>query len=371
MSFEDHPINQLNAQGAPKIFDDDHASLLAKAVAYYEEHSGRSISPGQVEMLQLETVTYMISLLAGQNQMATEANLVAFAPEGWLDVIGAGRDRGRIEAIPAKTVLRFERVAGTGLGIAIPAGTRVRGPSADLVFLTDQAAYLQSGVSDIEVAATATVSGLIGNGFAAGEIADLIDPIVDVGAVANTIETFGGADRETLSNYRVRVSMGSERLGDGLSFERYVSDVLDWSPDCIDVDIQRPQAGYVSISPLMRTGLPSIEERDDLQATFDTSNTHQGDFIQVQAPVAHDFTFTLDLKLSAPEGEQAANAAVTALLSEWSASLGGYIAPSELIRSARDAEGVLDADIPDLVFSTCAPNAWRNCTGFAVNTEIV
>lgn len=371
MSFDDHPINQLNEQGAPKIFDAEQASILEKGIGYFEKHSGRSLSPGQVEMLQLETVSYMISLLAGQNQMAAESNLAAFAPENWLSFIGAGRDRDRIPAASAKTILRFDRAAGTATGIAIPAGTRVRGPSVDLVFLTEESAYLSADASSIDVSASASFPGAIGNGFAAGEIDQLVDPIVDIEAVTNTVETHSGADRETLKKYRARVALGSERLGDGLSRERYVVDVLDWSADCIDVDIQRPQAGYVSIFPLMKLGLPSPAELADLQAEFDTSNTHQGDFIQVSAPTGRDFDFTLDLKLSDPSGEEAAELAVEALLSEWRESLGGYIAPSELIRAARDADGVLDADIPDLAFTPCAPEEWRNGTLLVINAEMV
>lgn len=371
MSFEQHPINQLNAAGAPDFVTADPAEILAKLKGYFEEETGRTLSPSQAEMYLLETAAYMFSLRAAEDQLGFESCFVAWAQEKFLEIRGVGRNVKRLQASPATTTLRFSADAPALSRIGIPAGTRVSGPDGQVQFLTLATVYLEAGSTYVDVSAKANQAGSFANGFPAGALIAIIDPAPGIASVTNITETGNGAEIESLPRYRARVALAFDTIGDGLSKERYLTDVLGWSARVTDVTITRPQAGYVNIYPLMDTGAPNAEELVSLLSTFDESNIHQGDFIQAFAPAAHEFSFTLALTLSNPAAENSARAAVQAVLDIWAKSLGGYIAPSELIRVAKEQDGVIEADIPGLGLTLVSPEKWRKGIIANVTVEVV
>lgn len=367
----DHPIETINAAGAPDFVQGDAAALLARAKSYFEEATGRTLSPSQVEMYLLETAAYLVSIVAAEEQLGLEGATVAFAKGDDLDRLGADRNTPRLDASAATTTLRFSTAAPALAAITISPGTRVSDTAGQVHFLTLDTAVIGIGAQSVDVAAKAAQTGAQANGFPAGTIDKLIDPVPGIAAIENLTETGNGAARETDARYRTRLAMAFERLGLGLSRERYVADVLAWNARCIDVAVIRPEPGHVHIHPLMDTGAPNAAELADLKAIFDDSNTHQGDYIQVLPPVAHSFDLELDLVVMTPEAADEAEAAVQAVLDAWAGTLGGYLAPSELIRAARGVDGVVEADVSNLVFTPVADNAWRDCTALAVAVEVL
>jgi uncharacterized phage protein gp47/JayE len=371
MSFEQHPINRLNAEGAPEFVTAEAGRILERLKGFFEEETGRTVSPSQAEMYLLETAAYMFAIRAAEDQQGFENCFVAWAQEPFLEARGAGRNIERLQARPATTTLRFEAENAALARIRIPAGTRISDPAGQAQFRTLDVAYIEVGQTFADVSAEATLAGSFANGFPPGSLSALVDPVPGIHLVASLTETGNGAEIEDLSRYRARVALAFERVGEGLSKERYLTDVLGWNARCIAVDIARPQPGYVHIHPLMDTGAPNPEELASLMAVFDESNVHQGDFIQVFAPEAHVFGFTLALTLSYPEAEAAARTAVQVVLDDWTQSLGGYIAPSELIRVAKGVPGVVEADIPDLALALVPAAKWRAGTISNVTVEVV
>ncbi|WP_037309102.1 baseplate J/gp47 family protein [Ruegeria halocynthiae] len=360
------PITALNEAGAPDFVTREAAKLLEQAKAKFEADTGRTLSDSQTEMYLLETIAYMLSLRAAEEQLALENCFVAYARSNWLDIIGADRNTPRLQAAPASTSLQFTAPQPAVSQILIPAGTRVADAGGLVQFATTLAAFIPAGQATVDVLATATVPGSAANGFSVGALSSLVDPIPGISAVTNLTETGGGAEVESDARYRERLPLAFERIGDGLNRERYVSDVLGWNARCIDVHIDRPQPGYVDIYPLMDTGAPNAQEIASLLSVFNESNIHQGDFIQVQTPTAHAFTAELHLVLSDAEAADDAEAAVQDVLDEWERSLGGYIAPSALTDAAREIVGVVDADVPNLAFAAVAKSSWRRCTALQV-----
>ncbi|WP_420010995.1 baseplate J/gp47 family protein [Tateyamaria sp.] len=371
MSFDLHPINQLNAEGAPDFVTAESDRILEKLKGFFEDETGRTLSPSQSEMYLLETAAYMFAIRANEDQLGFENCFVAWAQEKFLEARGIGRNTERLQPSRATTTVRFATEAPALTRIRIPAGTRVSDPAGQAQFLTQSVAYIEVDGSEINVAAEATQPGSFANGFPAASLTSIVDPVPGIAKVTNLTETGNGADIEALSRYRARVALAFERIGDGLSKERYLTDVLGWNARCIAVEITRPQPGHVNIYPLMDTGAPNAEELASLLSIFDESNIHQGDFIQTFAPEAYEFSFTLALTLSNPDAEEPARAAVQAVLDTWTQSLGGYIAPSELIRVAKEQAGVVEADIPGLGLTLVAATKWRKGTIANVTVEVV
>lgn len=371
MSFEDEPINVINAEGAPDFVTHEASALLAAAQAHFEAATGRQLSPSQVEMYLLETVAYMLTIRGGEEQAAFENCFVAYAEGDWLDRHGTDRSTPRLAAAAATTTMRFQSAEAAVSRIAIPAGTRVSDVSGQVQFLTLEAALIETGAAQVDVPAQATVPGVYANGFDAGRISTIVDPVTGIASAQNLTVTGGGANRETDDRYRARLALAFERIGDGLSQERYVSDVYAWNASCVDVAVTRPQPGHVDIYPLMGHGAPNAGELASLAEVFGESNTHQGDFIQVFAPTPRTFEVDLHLTLSQPDAADAAERAVQTVLDSWEQTLGGYIAPSELIRAARAVSGVIEADTGDLALELVPPTSWRQCTSLLVSVEVV
>ena len=66
-------------------------------------------------------------------------------------------------------------------------------------------AEIPAGSTTVDVPATCTVAGTDGNGFAAGELATIVDPIPYVASVTNTTATEGGAEIESDDDLAERV----------------------------------------------------------------------------------------------------------------------------------------------------------------------
>ena len=365
------PITALNEAGAPQFVTIEASRLLDQAKAHFEASTGRSLSEMQTEMFLLETIAYMLTLRGTEEQLAFEDCFVAWARASALEAHGEDRNTPRLQAAPATTSLRFTVPQPTLTQILIPAGTRVGDAGGLVQFATREAVIIEVGQSSVNVPATATQVGIAANGFPIGALSVLVDPVPGVSTVTNLTESGGGAELENLARYRERVALAFERIGDGLTRERYVPDVLSWNARCIDVHVDRPQPGYVDLYPLMDTGAPNAEEIASLQAVFTKSTTHQGDFIQVQVPTPYEFTVELKLVLSDADAADDAEGAVQDVLDEWERSLGGYIAPSALTDAARDIVGVVDADVPNLAFFAVAQSSWRKCIGLLVTVELV
>ncbi|MGH1577696.1 baseplate J/gp47 family protein [Planktotalea sp.] len=370
-AFTDHPINELNAAGAPDFVTADAGTILDMLKGFFETETGRTLSPSNAEMYLLETAAYMFSIRAAEDQQGFENCFVAWAQERFLEAHGTGRNTDRLQPRAATTNLQFETDAPALTRIRIPSGARVSDDAGQVQFLTLSDAFIEAGQTQIDVAAVASDVGSFANGFPIGSLTSIVDPVLGVAAVTNLTETGNGSEIEELGRYRARVALAFERIGDGLSKERYLSDVLGWNARCIAVEIIRPQPGYVSIYPLMDTGAANAEELASLLSVFDETSIHQGDYIQAFAPEAHVFSFPLDLTVSDPAAKDLAVAAVQGVLDVWGQSLGGYIAPSELIRVAKDVSGVIEADVPGLTFELVSRTKWRSGTISDVTSEVV
>jgi phage-related baseplate assembly protein len=370
MSSDLHPIHELHAQGAPKFVEAEASILLNQLKAHFEVATGRTLSPSQTEMYLLETAAYMFAVSGAETQIGFENCFVAWAQEQFLEARGVGRNVLRLTAQPATTTLYFEAEGPVVADLLIPKGTRVSDSAGQVEFATLEDSKITKGESAVLAKAEALKVGSFGNGLAVGTLMALVDTVVGIATVSNTTETGNGSDLEDLERYRGRVALAFEQIGDGLSKERYLSDVLAWNARCVAVEITRPQPGHVNIYPLMNTGAPNTEELASLRAVFDTSNIHQGDYIQALAPTSHEFDVNLHLILSDPLAEEPAVAAVNSVLSSWSQLLGGFIAPSELVRAAKSQAGVIEAQITGIDLTGVAPTAWRKGTLANVTHEV-
>lgn len=343
---------ELRARGAPKMFTTKASEWKAKLVDWFETHPDgpkRKLYSGQVEQLLIDMLSYGFSLLGKEAQMASEQRWLLFAKGGHLDVNAANNGTFRLKASAATCQIRFSLPQASDTEIHLSKGQPIRVTgSADVVFLTDADLVIQAGESFADIGATATVAGLVGNGYQPGRVSLWQSADHPELTAANATETQGGADEESAEALIYRAARAHDRISKSGPRESYRQQARAFSPAIIDVAVIRPEPGHITLYPLLSTGLPTDDFRARLLAflPYDTKRP-QGDDLSILAPEAVTFTITGTAwgigDLAALKAEL--EVALTEASSVWSRRLGDYLALSVLTCVARSITGLVDIDL--------------------------
>lgn len=373
-----YSLEALRALAVPEIFDKDPESLKGKLVTWFEESTGRTLYPMQVEMLLIEMVAYLWSLLSTEGELAHRQRYAPLADEAWLEQLGAGVSTPRLPASRAITRLQFTLAAPAQSPTVVPLGTRVSAGAAGTTFLTDVELLIPVGASQGSVTATAEEPGSGANGLAPGTVGSLMDPIAGVAAVANLTATDGGADREDLELYRLRVVNALEMVSEAGSRQGYAEHVMGVSSAIIDVAVLRPAPCYIDIYPLTEAGPAGPDLRAIVAAGLDPEVLRpMGDEVTVKPPEAATYSLTVNIlaRANRAETKAAAEALVAARTVTWRQSLGGSleggISASELVDEIRDGvAGIMHLGVVGLDYLALDPQEFPVCTGFTVNVRL-
>jgi phage-related baseplate assembly protein len=336
----------------PALFTTEASGWTDRLVTWFEEASGRKLYPMQVEMLLIETLAYALSVLGTEAQLTAEQHLVAFSDGIGLDQLGPNRFTPRLPAARARCTLQFAAAAPSASPRTVPAGTRVR--AGEVVFRTLTPAVLAPAALTVAVDAEAEAEGAIGNGFAIGQITEVMDPVEGLTAANTTVST-SGADIEADDAYRLRLANAPYRISSGGGRTWYQEETLAVSSAIIDVAAVRPQPCYIELFPLTATGAAPPTLRSQIAAHFNTAeqlDIRFGDQVTVLPPVAVVHAATLTVRAAnATVTLQAEAAAVAAeFLADWRLRLGAIIAPSAIEAAVRKLATVVDAEVTGLPF---------------------
>jgi phage-related baseplate assembly protein len=240
-------------QTPPTFIQNDVAAQLGELINQYQALAGVVLAPGQPERLILNAVAYREALLRQAMQDAAVQNLVAFARAPAIDYLGELVGVTRQPSAPAICTIQFTLVAGH-TGIVIPANTRVASADGKVFFSTTDDITVAPGVLSASVEAFASPAGVIGNGFASGEIKNILDPLPYLLAAANTATTVGGADDETDDQLRERIRLAPGSFSTAGSRGAYVFHTKSASTLILDVAVTRPTPGTVQVYPLVAGG---------------------------------------------------------------------------------------------------------------------
>lgn len=353
---------------APQLFYEDPAILLTKLTTWYETRAGKTLSPNQPEALLIQMVAYMFTVFRAQADSVNSQNLSRFATAPNLDYLAENQRVQRLDAIPAVTVLRFSLVEGHAT-VTIEAGTRVRTVDGMVMFSTDVDTVIAPSTLTVDIKATATSDGLSGNGYGAGTITDIVDPIPFVSAVTNTVGTSGGSDAETNDGLRVRIRTSSGQYSTAGSAVSYKYHAFSANPQIIDVSITQPVQGTVNIYPLIAGGGETPQSIIDAVYAATSGETVRpiNDIVNVISPEPVEYQLEVDitLKFGAVQTETVnrVTAALSAFCTEKSKKLGEDITLSGLIAAG------MNENVYSLSFGSFL-DLVINKTSFAVCTEI-
>jgi len=320
------------------FLDVDTATVEAGIIAGYERAAKRTLAQGDPVRLFLLSVAAEICGLRAEVNIAAQNNLLSYAQGAYLDSLGAYFGVTRLAAVPAKGTFKFTLSAGLADDLLIPAGTEVT--NGTVTFATDEDVVILAGTLTVTVDATCTDAGTVGNGYTAGQIGTMVEPIAYVAEAVNITTTADGADTETDEALAKRVQLAPNSFSSAGPRKAYVYHAYSASPAIIDVSVDSPTPGLVNVYLLTTGGqLPSTALCNDVLAALSAEDVRPlTDEVHVYAPSAVTFSVVLDYWISVSDQARVAEIqqAVTSAVEEyrqWQClHIGRDIVPDKLVQ---------------------------------------
>lgn len=362
----------MSALPEPDFISRDPRQVTQDLITGWEQMTGKTLYPAQVERLLIDLVAYRETLVRIGIQEAAKLNLVSFSRYPMLDYLGELVGTVRLPGQSARTVLRFTLATPAISALLIPAGTRVSGGTAE--FATDLDATIEAGQTTVEVNASATVIGTAPNGVLSGGVTQLVDVIANNLSVTNLSVTRGGLDVEDDERLRARIRLAPEHFAVAGPRLAYRWQVLSTRQDIADVGIMSPAPGRVNVYPLLQSGLPDDAALDLVRARLGDEKVRPlTDWVTVDAPTRVAYSVAVLVKGRQGAAESATVAAVSDSLTAYAArlrgTLGTDLVPSQWSERAQRIAGVYQVSVDQPVLRVLEANEWPDCDGVTVTWE--
>lgn len=276
--------------------------IIKRLVVGVEERIGEPLYPGDERRLFLEALApVMVQMISEVNDNCRQ-RLLAYARDDVLDALGERMDVKRLEATPAKTVLRFSLAVARDRSTFIPQGTRAT-PDGSVYFATTAAVSIPAGEKSVDISAACTVGGAGYNGFGIGAIATLTDVVPYVAGVTNLDVTHGGDDGEPADSggegddrYRERIRLAPAKMSTAGPEASYIYHALSASPEITDVrPLNDHDAGTVELVVVTGEDDPTEDVIEAVLAAVNSKSVRPlNDRIIVSKP--ERVTFDIELK---------------------------------------------------------------------------
>ncbi len=338
--------------------DTDTDTIKSEIIAQYEEISGRTLATADPVRLFLETIAALIVKQRVLINYTGKMNLLAYAVGEYLDRLGDLVGVTRIEASCATSHFKITLSAVRTTAITIPKGTRIS-PADNVYFALDDDVIISAGGTEATAEGTCLSTGTIGNGYTAGEINKIVDPVAYVEKIVNTTESDGGADEEDDESLRKRIREAPEKYSTAGSRGAYTYWAKTASALIADVAVVSPTPGEVNIYPLLKDGkLPTVEILSAvLEVVSDEKVRPLTDNVKALSPSNTTYNLDVTYYIDTDDKTQASTIrkAVENAIDEWilweRSKLGRDINPTELYYRIRTA-GAKRADIKSPSFTS-------------------
>jgi len=355
---------------APEFVRIDPAAIEAHLLKRYEQMTGKTLYPAQIERLYLHQIAYAHALALSAIQATAEKMLVRFSSGGILDFLGELVGTPRLPAASAETNIEFTLNEPANAPVIVPAGTIIASTDARVNFATIEA--IEVGANPVTVAATCAEPGEAGNNWLPGQITALQSNLPVT--ASNTTTSAGGADIETDARYKTRIMSAPEAYTNAGSYGAYRHHAMSAHQSIVDIAVYGPSEGeppgQVALYPLTESGLPSDTLLAQVAATVSDERVRPlTDTVHVRSPEAVDYTITATLTfyLSADRADAMtrAQSVLDAWLNARQRSLGLDLVP-EQISAILHVPGVYQAQVTSPAFQVLDAHQWGRCTGITL-----
>jgi len=324
------------------LYAEIDTSKVEKSIfAIYEGITNRTLFPGDPTRLFLSTLAAVIAQQNAISDYTNKQNLLRYATGAFLDHRGVESDVWRLDACPAKTVLRFSLQEPRAVATAIPPKTRATADGR-IFFATDAIALIPAGELYADINATCLAHGIAGNGLIEGQINRIVDAVAFIAGVSNITETNGGSDAEDDESFRNRIRIRPESFTTAGSELSYVYWALTAHSNINDVSVLSPLPGVVNIFVLLKNGKVPEPDSEEIKAVERVLNNQKHrpitDMVVVYPINAEPVDYTVTWFLSESQGAmfEQISAAVAQAVKEYEAwqieRAGRSIVPDKLIQ---------------------------------------
>lgn len=190
----------------------------------------------------------------------------------------------------ATVTLRFYLAAEQPVDVKIPAGTRAT--SGDQVyFATNEDLIITAGELYGETSATCTIEGTVGNGYVAGQINIITDPVNLIKKVENITQSAGGHDEYTDQELRELIYNFTDTYSTAGPEGAYKELTGTYSSNIVDVKIITTNEALVQIYILLQNG--KIPDQDYCRSVYEymeeIEKTPDTDKIEVLPPTVVNY----------------------------------------------------------------------------------
>ena len=272
-------------------------------------------------------------------QRAGEQNMLGMSYGNALDQLGALAGVTRKDAQAAVCTLKFTLSEKRTSVTSIPQGT-MASASGQVYFATTKYAEIPAGQLSVEVPAACTVTGEVGNGYAAGTITTMIDRIGYVKSVTNVNATAGGADIESDESLADKIFLAPSGFSVAGPTDAYAYFCKAHNSQIDDVYVDSPTPGSVVVYITMEgSKLPEEAVIEDLEEYLKDDQVRPlTDNVSVSAPQTVDYSVSVKYWINRSSAGQAAalqediEAAVQSYIEWQQAKIGRDINPDQLIQ---------------------------------------
>ena len=254
-----------------KFVETNSETLQNKAIKYYEEYTGESLSKNDAKRAILQAVVYACTIMINNINTTGLNNLLEYSTGEALDELIKIIGVERLQATPSKVTLKFTLSSAQATSVEIPKGTRATA-DGKIFFATDEALVIPSGSLYGEVKATATVSGEIGNGLVEGQISKIVDGVPYVASVSNTTISTDGRDIESDDDLKERVRIAPFSYSTAGAKEAYKYLALSANANVGDADPYRTSAGCLTIAIVKKDGTLPTEDDEIITDVINACN---------------------------------------------------------------------------------------------------
>ncbi len=324
----------------------DTEELKVQLVAAYEKITGASIHPGSPERLFIEWVAYIILLERVDNNYTGNQNIPSRAEGQNLDALGElFFALERPPATSAVCTVRFNISEAQESAILVPSGTRVTDASSTLIWETREDAYITPSETHIDLHVYCQTPGVVGNGYAAGQINTIVDVFDYYLSCENTTESDGGSDVATDEEFYQLMRASMDAYSTAGAMGSYIYWAKQVSTEIGDVVANSPTPGVVKLYVLMEDGTLAAEEikKAVLEACNANNRRPLTDLVETADAETSDYDITLTYYIQSDSGKSAAaieadvDAAVKRYVAWQCAKFGRDINPDKLREYLYDA----------------------------------
>ena len=329
-----------------KDIDQVRQEMVADYESFISEATGQTVTLERSSVHRMELYAAAAQIYQAMQYIDRQGkqSILKYSYSDFLDNLAIFKGVTRNPATPATTTLRFTLSAERDTATGIPQGTRVSTAGA-IYFATDVYAEIPAGSTTVDVPATCTVAGTDGNGFAAGELATIVDPIPYVASVTNTTATEGGAEIESDDDLAERVFLAPGAYSTAGPEDGYLYHAKAYSAAIGDVVATSNQAaGTVDIVFIMADGsTPGEEMIEGLEGYLQGKTIRpMTDLVNVSAPEEVQYTINMTYYINRSDSAkavtiQAAVAQAVADYQTWQRAIGRDINPSKLVAMVMEA----------------------------------